>query len=267
MRSKAPVDHELIAGAHAHYEDAAYYTHSYSQRILDTQMYVDLAVKSGGPVLEVGIGNGRIALPIARHGVTITGIDHSKAMLADLRRCLKLESKPVRDRVSAVEGDMRTTRLRKRFPLVIATFNTVLHLYERRDVEAFLACVRSHLSARGTFVVDMSVPMPADLVREPSKAYRTPRFRHPTRGVVRYEERFDYDRARQILFVSMSFSPIAEPEQEFMTPLAHRQFFPREWEALLHYNGFEVTNLFGDFHGGPFDRSSEVMVWHCRAKK
>lgn len=266
MRKRAP-DHELIAGARAHYDDPAYYTHSYSQRIDDTQMYVDLAVKSGGPVLEIGIGNGRIALPIARHGIEITGIDHSRPMLADLRRRLRRESKEVRSRVKAVHGDMRRLRLKKRFPLVITTFNTALHLYERPDVEAFLACVRSHLTPRGRLVVDMSVPMPADLAREPSKAYRTPRFRHPTEGIVRYEERFDYDRARQILFVAMSFQPIAEPEREFMTPLAHRQFFPREWEALLHYNGFEATELYGDFHGGPFDRTSDVMVWHAQVRR
>ncbi len=267
MQRKRGLDQELIAGARAHYEDPAYYTHSYSQRIDDTQMYVDLALKSGGPVLEYGIGNGRIALPIARHGIAVTGIDHSRPMLADLKRRLASEPKEVRSRVKAVAGDMRRTRLRKRFPLVICTFNTALHLYERTDVEAFLACVRSHLGSRGMFVTDMSVPLPLDLARDPSKAHRTPRFRHPSVGVVSYEERFDYDRARQILFVSMSFTPISEPDRAFMTPLAHRQFFPREWEALLHYNGFDVVDVFGDFHRGPLDRNSDVMVWHARVRR
>ena len=53
----------------------------------------------------------------------------------------------------------------------------------------------------------------------------------------------------------------------WMTPLAHRQFFPQEWEALLHYNGFEVDRVEGDFHGGPLDRTSDVMVWHARARR
>ena len=52
-----------------------------------------------------------------------------------------------------------------------------------------------------------------------------------------------------------------------MTPLAHRQFFPQEWEALLHYNGFAVDKVEGDFHGGPLDRTSDVMVWHARARR
>jgi hypothetical protein len=52
-----------------------------------------------------------------------------------------------------------------------------------------------------------------------------------------------------------------------MTPLAHRQFFPQEWAALLHYNGFEVRNVYGDFQGGPLDAQSDVMVWHARRRR
>src|SRR5258708_6503701 len=98
MRPRRGPDRELMAGARAHYEDADYYTHTYARRIDDVQMYVDLAVKHGG-MLEYGIGNGRIALPVARHGVSIVGVDHSKPMLADLRRRLKMEPALVRRRV------------------------------------------------------------------------------------------------------------------------------------------------------------------------
>lgn len=260
-------DRELEVGARAHYEDPGYYAHSYGSRADDVAMYVALAVKSGGPVLEYGIGNGRIAIPIARHGIDIVGLDHSLPMLADLRTKLAEESPAVRRRVRAVRGDMRKKRLARKFPLVVCTFNTALHLYDRADVEAFLANVRAHLAPGGLFVVDMSVPMPQDLARSPDTPFRTPRFRHPSLGVVRYEERFDYDRVRQILFVSMSFEPLSDPSRATMTPLAHRQFFPREWEALLHYNGFDVESLFGDFHGGPLDKSSDVMVWHARRRR
>ena len=52
----------------------------------------------------------------------------------------------------------------------------------------------------------------------------------------------------------------------WMTPLSHRQFFPQEWEALLHYNGFEVERVDGDFFGGSLVKSSDVMVWHTRRR-
>jgi SAM-dependent methyltransferase len=262
-------DRELEAGTRAHYEDATYYASLYRRRIDDVAFYVGLAAKcGGGPVLEYGIGNGRIAVPLARHGVEVVGVDLSRPMLDDLRERLADEPADVAQRITARRGDMRTKRLGRRFPLIICPFNAALHLYERVDVERFLARVREHLAPGGLFVHDISMPMLEDLLRDPARPYKAPRFRYPTTGeVVSYVEHFDYDRARQVLFVSMSFEPVGHPERSWMTPLAHRQFFPREWEALLHYNGFDVDKVEGDFHGGPLDRTSDVMVWYARARR
>ena len=261
----APRDAELEAGSRAHYDDPRYYASTYASRIDDVAYYADLAVRTGGRVLEYGVGNGRVAIPIARHGLEVVGVDHSAPMLADLRARLRAEPPEVQDRVRVVRGDMRRVRLERRFDLVIAAFNTVLHLYARQDVERFLARVRAHLAPGGRFVMDLSVPSVADLARPATRAYSAPRFRHPTAGViVSNREYFDYDPVRQVLFVSMEFEPLGQPADAWMTPLAHRQFFPREWEALLHYNGFAVERVDGDFEGGPMTADSDTMVWHAR---
>src|SRR5207237_4797038 len=113
-----------------------------------------------------------------------------------------------------------------------------------------------------------SMPVLEDLLRDPTQPFRAPRFRHPTTGeVVGYTEHFDYDAARQILFVSMEFEPRGHAQRAWTTPLAHRQFFPQELLALLHYNGLDVTQTHGDFHGGPLDRASDVLVVHARARR
>jgi SAM-dependent methyltransferase len=261
-------DRELEAGARAHYDDPAYYTSTYRTRDADVLFYVELARRVGGPVLEYGVGNGRIAVPIAREGIEVWGVDHSEPMLADLRARLSREPPEVARRVHAKRGDMRRARLGKRFPLVVCPFNAALHLYGRTDVEAFLARVREHLAPRGLFVVDLSTPALEDLTRDPTRAHHAPRFRHPTTGqVVKNWEYFDYDRWRQILFVSAVFEPVDDPRGAWTVPLAHRQFFPREWEALLHYNGFEVERVEGDFQGGPVDRRSDVTIWYARARR
>jgi SAM-dependent methyltransferase len=232
------------------------------------QFYVGMATKSGGPVLEYGVGNGRIALPIARHGIEVVGVDHSAPMLADLRLRLEREPQAVRKLVHLRRGDMRSLDVGRRFPLVVAGFNTVLHLYTRQDVERFFAHVRAHLAPRGRFVCDLSMPEPSDLARRPEQAHYAPRFRHPSDGrIVKNREHFDYDRVRQVLFVTMEFEPVDAPEDAWITPLAHRQFFPCEWEALLHYGGFEVENVYGDFHGGPLTQNSDVMVWLAKARR
>jgi SAM-dependent methyltransferase len=271
MATRRRSDPELLAATSAHYEDPTYYTHTYRSRVDDVRYYVDLAVSRKGPVLEYGCGNGRITIPIARSGIEITGIDQSAPMLRDLKARLRAEPPHVRTLVSTKRGDMRAVRTGRAFPLILCPFNAFLHLYTRTDVERFLARVREHLGARGEFVLDVSIPEPSELARDPRRAYHTPRFRYPdSQGgsgeVVRYSERFDYDRFRQILFVTMEFSPLGKTSS-WMTPLAHRQFFPQELEALLHYNGLEITSRCGDFFGAGLSADSAVLVLHCRRRR
>lgn len=193
------------------------------------------------------------------------GIDLSKPMLGDLARRVAKEPAEVQRRIDARYGDMRELRLRKRFPLVICPFNAALHLYGREDVEQWLDRVSHHIEPDGELVVDIAMPILEDLTDPPGTSYRLRPFVHPSAGPVEYREVFDYDRVRQISFCSMVFEPKGQPS--FMVPLAHRQFFPQEWEALLHYNGFEVTALYGDFEGNPLVQSSDVMVWHARPRR
>jgi len=251
------------AGALAHYSDPAYYTKTYGNRRHDVEYYVRLARRSRGPVLEYGVGNGRVALGIARAGVEVFGVDLSRAMLDDLERTLAAQPPKLRSRVAVQHGDMRTLKLKRRFPLVLAPFNTVLHLYERADFEAFLARVREHLEPEGRFVFDFSVPQPDDLCRDPERWFGAPRIRHPTSGeLVRYDERFDYDPFRQLLLVTTRFSP--ERGKPWTIPLSHRQLFPREVEALLHYNGFGDIEFTADFSDNPADRHTDSAVVSCR---
>jgi SAM-dependent methyltransferase len=250
-------------GATEHYADAAYYTKTYADRTHDVEYYVRRARRSKGPVLEYGIGNGRVAIAIAKAGIAVTGIDLSQAMLDSLAEQLERAPKQLRSRVTFTQGDMREVRLEQRFPLVIAPFNCVLHLYERRDMEAFLARVREHLAPGGRFVFDFSVPHGEDLSRDPEKAYGAPRIRHPTTGeLTRYAERFEYDRLRQLLLIKMEFSPEGK-SKPWTVPLTHRQYFPREMEALLHYNGFSEIFFTADFTDQAADQHVDSMVVDC----
>jgi len=259
-KTKRGPDLELAAGTAAHYEDPGYYSATYADRADDVAFYVARVAARGGEALELGCGNGRITLPIARAGLSITGVDLSRAMLDDLRERLKLEDRSVRQRVALRLGDMRAVRLRRRFRTVICPFNALLHLYERVDVEQFLARVTGHLERRGRLIFDVSIPEPEELARKPQQLHRVPAFDYPGVGKVRYAERFEYERLRQLLFVSMEFEPTAKANPPFQTPLVHRQFFPRELEALLHYNGFAIEEQIGDFAGPPSETTSTLAL-------
>jgi hypothetical protein len=191
-------------------------------------------------------------------------------MLAAVRRRARAEPDEVRRRITLRRGDMRGVRLGRRFRLVLCPFNAFLHLYVRRDVERFLARAREHLLPRGELVFDVSMPEPLELARDPDRALYAGRFRYPGPGtagpLVRYTERFDYDRLRQVLFVAMEFTP-TDGSLPWMTPLAHRQFYPQELEALLHYNGFVLTERSGDFSGAPLTSRSATMVLRCRPRR
>jgi len=273
-------DKALSRGSSAHYADVRYYEKTYGSRAEDVSFYTALVSShaeargalSGRPfrVLEIGVGSGRIALPLARGGVSVTGVDLSAPMLGELARKLEAEPADVAARVTAREGDMRSLGslgLGARFPLILCTFNTFLHLYSREDVERFFAGVRAMLAPGGHLVMDVAVPHPEDLARDPERAFGAPRFRDPSSGkMVRYAERFSYDTASQILFVSMEFSPV-DGSTPWGQPLAHRQFFPQEIEALAHYNGFALVSVSGGFEGEPLDRFSDLAVWTFAAAK
>jgi hypothetical protein len=189
-------------------------------------------------------------------------------MLDDFAAQLARESAQVRRRVRLREGDMREVRLRSRYDLVTCPFNAFLHLYGRNDVERFLARVKAHLAPGGTFAFDVSFPSAVELMRDPDRAYVCAPFRYPTTGErVRYTERFDYDPLRQILFVMMEFTPEQRSDDGWVTPLSHRQFYPQELEALLHYNGFVIERASGDFSGGKLTRASESIVLSCRVRR
>jgi hypothetical protein len=187
-------------------------------------------------------------------------------MLSELRKKIRRETPDVRRRVRVVKGDMRRTKLGRRFRLIIAPFNTVLHLYDRSDVERFFAKVRSHLTSDGTFAFDFSLPRPENLGADPNRRYGAPRFRHPgVQSLVRYAERFEYDPLRQVLLVSMEFTP-ENGTPPWTLPLVHRQFFPREMEALLHYNGFSRLRWYGDFTDDPPGQDTDFVVVTCRSR-
>lgn len=259
----------LEEGSRAHYAEPSYYTKCYRGRSDDVAFYTELVAKSKpASVLEYGCGNGRIALPLARAGTPVTGVDLSEAMLADFQARLDREPAEVARRVSLVRGDMREAKLRRRFPLVLCTFNTFLHLYSRQDVEAFLARVRQHMQPDARFVFDATVPSIVEIGRDPNRAYTVPRMRYPATGeLVRYAEYFDYDVSTQVLTVTMRFEPHQDPKRAWTTLLTHRQYFPRELEALLHYNGFEVEQILPDFAEGTIEPDTDIVVWVTKLRR
>lgn len=263
----------------AHYEDAERYDRTYRLRRHDVAFYREMAGEHGSPVLELGVGTGRVALALAKDGHEVVGLERMPPMLEKLRARLAKEPRELRDRVQLVRGDMRKFRIAprgerkttssapRRFPLVIAPFNVLMHLYAREELEQMLACVRAHLAPRGVFVLDVRMPDLRSFTRDPERAFKCPTLRDPNDDTLwETAELFQYDAVTQVQMITSTFREAApkpgEPPRAYVKPLAHRQFFPQELELLLHYNGFTIRDRWGDFERGPqhVDCESQILV-------
>lgn len=254
-------------GSQAHYENGRYYDQAYRRRRHDVRFYTDLAVDTGGPVLELGAGTGRVALAIAKAGLEVVGVEPMAPMRERAMERLERLPRAVRDRIELRAGDVERLRLRRRFPLVIAPFNVWMHLYTREEIERGFATVRHHLEHGGRFAFDVLLPDPVSLSRDPNRRYRGGEVPHPRDGArYRYSEYFRYDPASQIETIMMDFEHPQGERGSFCTPLTQRQFFPAELEALLHYNGFRVESHTGDFDGSAITAATESQVVIARLR-
>src|SRR4051812_40479846 len=116
--------------------------------------YRTLALRYGSPVLELAVGTGRIAVPIALAGVETVGLDASEEML----RLADEKARAASAGIKWVHADMRNFDLGRQFQLIFVASNSFSHLYSRADIEACLGCVRRHLASSGRFVIQVFNP-------------------------------------------------------------------------------------------------------------
>ncbi len=265
-------DHLLAVdlGAREHYADAALYDFEYRRRRADVRWYRDLAARVPGgaaSVLELGCGSGRVTVPLARDGRRVVAVDQSEAMLAALEARRARLPAAVRDRIEPMRGDLRQLDVRGRFPLVIAAFNVLEHLYTRVELDACLQLVRRHLTPDGLFAFDVQLPDPGWLARDPTRRWARTRFTHPTTGEkIWYSTSHDYDPVSQIAVIRLYY----EPERggpEHVVLLSQRKYFPAELEALIAHAGLRVVERHGDFQGGPLGPGAESQVLICAAAR
>lgn len=266
MRSFEELVRELVdAGSREHYEDAALYDYEYRRRRADLAFYRELAQRlaPGGPVLDLGAGSGRVTLQLLRAGHSVVAVDQSAPMLARLAARAEALTPAARQRLAIVQADLRTFAVRRRFPLVLAAFNVVEHLYTHADVGAFLRRVAAHLTPTGVLAFDVELPDVAWLARDPRRRWGRTRFTHPVTGEkLVYSSNHDYDPVTQIALIRLYYEAEGRPTQ--IVKLSQRKFFPAELEGLLAAHGFEVLERFGDFDGAPLSGEAQSQVVLCR---
>ncbi len=254
---------ELRVGSEAHYEDASLYDKTYARRTHDVAFYVNFAgarkprVRS---VLELGAGSGRVSIALAKKGISVTAVDAMPTMLTRLREQKKNLPPIVAERLRVVRGDLFKFRDGELYDLVLFPFNVLMHCYEREQLEKALATAAAHLRPRGSIVFDVLMPDMRSFFRDESRPYRAADVVHPvSKERFAYRERFAFDVVSQTQLITSEYENLRTGVRSIL-PLAHRQFFPAELEALLHYNGWRIENRFGDFEGGPLALDCETQI-------
>jgi ubiquinone/menaquinone biosynthesis C-methylase UbiE len=232
----------------------------------DVPFWLTLAKETGGPVLELACGTGRVLLPLARAGLQVTGLDISPHMLAVARRKLEKEEPEVQRRVRLVEGDMRDFTLEERFGLILIPFRAFRALLERADQRRCLERCARHLGPGGRLAIDVFNPRLSRLAAPGGVDEAAQEYQGPDGVTVRQSGHTDYDLANQRLVWHARYECVA-PGGRITVPthlLELRYFFRFEMEWMLEACGFEVEALYGNFDRSPFTADSPEMIFVAR---
>ena len=235
----------------------------------DVEFFRAAARRTGGPILDVGCGTGRVAIPLALDGREVVGIDTSAAMLRLAARHRGQLTDDVAARLTFVEADMASFDLGRTFTLIVVPFRVFQFLLTPAAQRSALGAFRRHLAPRGELIVDLFDPRLDLCVPGLENIHQVDVVRHPTTGREVTVERIARanDPLNQILRELWVFTELddrGKPMRAVRESLSLRWTYRWEMRHLLELEGFEVIEELGDFHGSPPTYGRE-QVWVVRA--
>ena len=223
-------------------DDAAIFEPAVVDPVVD--LLVELAGR--GRALELGIGTGRIALPLARRGVQVHGIELSNAMAA------KLRAKPGGQEIGVTIGDFATTTVDGTFSVAYLVFNTIMNLTTQAAQVACFRNVAAHLEPGGCFVIEVGIPALRQL--PPGETIHAFHVGETSWGLD------EYDVARQGL-ISHHFRAVDGKLERLSIPF--RYAWPAELDLMAELGGMRLRDRWSDWKREPFtsDSVKHVSVW------
>jgi SAM-dependent methyltransferase len=224
----------------------------------DVAFWQRLAAAQDGTVLELGCGTGRIAIPIARAGVRIVGIDRSAEMLGRAR--LRIARARAGDRLTLVRGDIRDLpfRPRVRFAAVLAAYGILQSLTRERDLVRTFESVRRVLRRGGLFAIDVVPDLPKWEEYRNRVSLSGRRGRTSTLTLV---ETVRQDRRRRLTIFDQEYRETAAAKRRtHRFSLTFRTLTVPQMTRRLERAGFAVRAVLGDYQGGPWDPRADVWV-------
>jgi len=230
----------------------------------DLEFYRELALQSGKKALELGVGTGRVAIPLAKAGITVVGIDNSIHMLGVAREKLAKETEAVRGRVTLKRGDMRNFKLKQSFPLIYIPSSTFDHNITVEEQKRALNCVYKHLEENGTFAFDLEQATPD----KPEASWWIDRKeidggRMVVRSIFTRRDTTKHTCSLDLFFDVYKNGKLLERYHEYGEVAIISK---DEVTKLLEENGFKVESIYGDFNKSKYRKDSPRIVLVTRKK-
>ena len=242
---------------------APFYDLIHADLVEDVSFLLALAERVGGPMLELGCGTGRILLPLARAGHSITGVDNSNAMLERAKLKLRSEPESVRSRMNLVSGDASSVEVDGEFRLVILSYNSLMH-FERPALAALLKNARNHLRGDGFFYVDVDNPFEVSDPNDDDLLVLERIMTDPESGdkiIQSASSWVDSDaQRRHISWLFDVSAPAGGPLNRTIVETDYYYLFPHQLESMLAGAGFRLEALYGDYQRRDFGENSPRLI-------
>jgi SAM-dependent methyltransferase len=235
----------------------------------DLDLYLALAAQTGGPILELATGSGRLAVPLAGDGYDVTGIDLDPAMLARARAAAEAAGAATARRLTLVQGDVRDVRLPSAgsFQLAVIPLNSIFLFGARRDQAAAVATLAAHLAPGGLAAIDCWLPDADDLARYDGRlVLEWVREDAGTGRTVTKTGSAAWDASANAVRLTTIFEEglPGEPAVRWVRVDRMRLVNPDDLASMAEAAGLRVEAVAGDYGLGPLDAGAERAILLAR---
>ncbi len=227
----------------------------------DLDFYMEMAKQAGGEILDLACGTGRVTIPLAEAGLSVTGLDLSVEMLRRAEK--KAAERGVLEKITFLQGDMRQFELGKQFSLIMIPFRSFLHLLHIHEQMKALTAIRKHLAPGGKLVFNVFVPQITHLYEESEKMALRGIYPLENGEQVAMWDFTRYDHFQQLSEVTRTYERISEEgvvTEKVVGRFTLRYIFPAELHHLLRINGLKVVQRYGSFAKTTFDQNSSELI-------
>lgn len=241
---------------------ARYYDAEHHDKTEDLAFYSEAADTTGGPILIIGSGTGRVMLHLAQEGHTVHGIEIESAMLERARRKREAMSH-LADQLVLHQGDALKVELPTAFRLAIIPYNSLMHFHAPAKHLGLLRRARQWIEPGGRLIIDLPNAGEAFAAPDTEALTLERTFLEPESGhLVMQQSVSRLDRATQLMQVTWIYDEIGADSSVKRTfaPVTIRYFFEAEIRLLLKAVGFEVEAIYGDFDESPFEDGCPRMI-------